>query len=291
MRVEIAAPAKINLFLKVLSRRPDGYHELFSWMHKLDLADRLVVEEAAGGVELSCPGSGLPEDDGNLVYRAAVRFFAETGIRAGARIILEKRIPMAAGLGGGSSDAAACLLALNRIFGSALAGDRLAEMALSLGADVPLFVRQGASFWCEGVGERLSPAPHLGGFSILLVNPGFAVETAWVYRNLPLTSMGNTYNLAPEKKDELARRWRERSGRPPLPFPLENDLETVTLSRHPVIGEIKEKMLARGAAASLMSGSGPTVFGLFADREEAEAAALEFRTVYSSGVILTAAAF
>ncbi len=288
MRVEIAAPAKINLFLKVLSRRPDGYHELFSWMHKLDLADRLVVEEAAGGIGLSCPASGLPEDEGNLVYRAAVRFFAETGIRAGARIVLEKRIPMAAGLGGGSSDAAACLLALNRIFGSPLAGDRLAEMALSLGADVPLFVRQGASFWCEGVGERLSPAPHLGGFSVLLVNPGFAVETAWVYRNLPLTSMGNTYNLAPEKKDELARRWRGRSSG--IPFPLENDLEAVTLSRYPVIGRIKNTMTACGAAAALMSGSGPTVFGLFVHREDALAAAREFAPAYGPGVIMTAAA-
>lgn len=290
MRVEIAAPAKINLFLKVLSRRPDGYHELFSWMHKLELADRLVVERTDPGVELSCPGSDLPEDGDNLVFRAANLFFSETSIRAGARIALHKNIPVAAGLGGGSSDAAACLLALNRLFASPLDTDRLADLALSLGADVPLFVRSGMSFWCEGVGERLFPAPRLGGFSVLLANPGFAVKTAWVYRNLPLTSMGNTYNLAPEKKDELARRWREGRDSPRIPFPLENDLETVTLAAHPVIGEIKEQMLARGAAAALMSGSGPTVFGLFRDHHAARAAAADLAAAFGSGVILTRAA-
>lgn len=287
MSVEILAPAKINLFLKILSRRPDGYHELFSWMHKLDLADRLTVDSLPSGIELLCPNTGLPEDSDNLVYRAAQAFFKESGIDGGVRIVLEKNIPIAAGLGGGSSDAAACLKAMDRLFSTGLDSDRLARLALSLGADVPLFIADETSFWCEGVGELLTPAPFMGDFTILLVNPGFAVKTAWVYGNLPLTSMGNTNNLAPGKKVELARRWLAHGVSAALPFTLENDLETVTVKRYPVIGEISDEMIVLGAAAAMMSGSGPTVFGLFADQSAAEDAAVAFAPRYGQGVLLT----
>ncbi len=290
MPVVMAAPAKINIFLKILSLRPDGYHELFSWMHKLAIADKMTVESVGSGIDLRCPDSELPEDRDNLIYRAAMAFFAATGIKGGARITLEKKIPVAAGLGGGSSDAASCLVGLDRVFATDLGLEKLERIGLALGADVPFFVREGVSFWCEGVGEKLSAAPFLGDFRILLVNPGFAVKTAWVYHNLPLTSMGNTYNLAPGKKDELTRRWLERNSFASLPFPLENDLEAVTMSSHPLVAGIRDEMRRQGAVTAMMSGSGPTVFGLFADHALADTAAAFFAPRYGEGVVLTSPA-
>jgi 4-diphosphocytidyl-2-C-methyl-D-erythritol kinase len=285
----IAAPAKINLYLKVLGRRPDGYHELESVMQKLVLADQLTLHRLAEGIALDCSDPALPIGEENLVWRAARLFLDYTGVTGGVRIRLDKLIPVAAGLGGGSSDAAAVLLAMNRLFGAGLSEDQLADLGLRLGADVPFFVRAAPAALARGIGERLTPVTGLTSGQLLLVNPGFAVSTRWVYENLALTSGGNPYILAPES----GALTNGSSGPESLDFHVApslcfvNDLETVTIGRHPVIGAIKQALLDFGARVALMSGSGPTVFGYFLHRSEAQAAYRHFQGIYPDSVFLT----
>lgn len=267
--LRLLAPAKINLFLRITGRRADGYHTLVSGMQKLALYDELCLEAAAQGIELRCPDGKSPENRTNLVYRAAELIFAHPraqGIKpaSGIRIILHKHIPVAAGLGGGSSDAAATLQGLNRLTQAGLAEDELAALGLQLGADVPFFVGNSAAALARGVGEELSPASALQGYSVLLVNPGFAVSTRWVYQNLNLTSIDLADNL------QSSHDWGNT-------VDFVNDLEQVTLAQYPVIGELKKELLQQGAAVALMSGSGPTVFGLFTDKLQAGRAAEYFQ--------------
>ncbi len=285
----IEAPAKINLFLQVTGRRPDGYHELVSLMQKLRLADTLNVQLVDGAISLTCTDPALPVDDGNLAWRAAEHFFRHTGCRGGARITLEKKIPVAAGLGGGSSDAAAVLLALNHLCRAGLTEDELADLGLTLGADVPFFVRTAPAALARGIGERLTPARGLSLGTVLLVNPGFPVSTKWVYENLALTSEGNPYILAPGSATLNSGYFG--SGSIDLKAAetafFVNDLESVTINNYPEIGRIKESLLDFGARVALMSGSGPTVFGLFVQEHEAQTAFRHFRAIYSDAVFLT----
>ncbi len=271
----LKAPAKINLTLRVTGRRADGYHTLDTLMQKLALFDRLELRPAGQGIRLACPGSGLPEDDNNLVYRAADLFFSRMGHRLagapqGVELVLHKAIPVAAGLGGGSSDAAATLLGMNELFRAGCTGPELAEMGLALGADVPFFVSGLAAARATGIGEVLAPAPALEGYLVLLVNPGFSVSTRWVYETLALTSTEKEFNLDSSQNNE-----QETSGAVPAGDQgvdsslMVNDLERVTASRHPEIGEIKRVLLHGGAEAAMMSGSGPTVFALFPKQREA----------------------
>jgi 4-diphosphocytidyl-2-C-methyl-D-erythritol kinase len=286
----IYAPAKINLFLLVKGRRPDGYHELESFMQKLDLADEIMVKVSEGqGVSLSCPDSDLPVDEGNLAWRAARAFLEEASLECRVQMILKKTIPVAAGLGGGSSDAAAVLLALNDLLATRMSEERLASLALSLGADVPFFVKDSPAAVARGVGERLDPVPSLTKCTILLVNPGVAVSTSWVFDNFALTSKGNLYILAPEKdyQSTIYTGTLIESLEEAGPDVLFNDLESVTVARYPEIGAIKKRMLEGGAAASLMTGSGPTVFGIFTDEVAAVASYEYFRQRYGKKVFLT----
>ena len=267
--LRLLAPAKINLFLRITGRRPDGYHTLISHMQKLALSDELYLERIEQGIELRCPDGKSPENRSNLVYRAAELFFAHLDARAikpafGIRITLHKHIPVAAGLGGGSSDAAATLRGLNELTKAPLSEVELAALGLRLGADVPFFVRRSAAALAQGGGEELSPAPALQGHSVLLLNPGFAVSTRWVYQNLDLTSIDLKDNL------QSSHDGCDRVG-------FVNDLEQVTLARYPVIDELKKELQQQGAAVALMSGSGPTVYGLFADAVQAGKALQHFQ--------------
>ena len=281
--VAIEAPAKVNLQLHVLGRRPDGYHELESFMLKLSLADHLTLVRQPSGITLSCPDSALPMNADNLVYRAAQVFFNHTGIAAGVAITLRKRIPIAAGLGGGSSDAAAALKGLNRLFAAGLDGATVMALAKPLGADVPFFVLDAPAAWARGIGELLTPAPVPAIGWILLVNPGFAVSTKWVYENFALTRGGNPYILGAGLASANSAESRDKSRL----LPLYNDLEAVTVSRYPEVAALKAALIAGGARDALMSGSGPTVFGLFDDQETAVRCAASLEPRYGDKVFLT----
>jgi 4-diphosphocytidyl-2-C-methyl-D-erythritol kinase len=282
-QIEVEAPAKVNLRLAVVGRRPDGYHELESFMLKLALADRLTLIRQPAGITLSCPDSSLPLGPDNLVYRAAAAFFRHTGINGGVAITLLKRIPIAAGLGGGSSDAAAALRGLNRLFAACLTQTTLMALATPLGADVPFFVLDAPAAWAQGIGERLTPAPVPEVGWILLVNPGFPVSTKWAYENFALTMGGNPFILG---RGLVSANSAESRGNIRM-LPLFNDLEAVTIGRYPEVAALKAALIAGGADDALMSGSGPTVFGLFADRETAERCAASLKPRYGDKVILT----
>ena len=274
--LSVRAPAKINLFLRVTGRRADGYHTLQTRMPKVGLFDLLEVQRGGEGVRLHCVGADLPENADNLVHRAASLFLETVAQRrgrtlGGVKISLTKNIPIAAGLGGGSSDAAAALKALNSLFEAGLTAGELAAMGLELGADVPFFLADTPAALAVGIGEILTPVAPLSGCFVLLVNPGFSVSTRWAYQ---------TFALTKKEKTTIFKNFRENAdpaGQPclsatveGLPAALENDLETVTITRYPEIGRIKEELLAHGAVAALMSGSGPTVFALFSDQQAAE---------------------
>ena len=279
----LKAPAKINLFLKVLNRRPDGYHEIESLMQKIELFDILHLSRQGESISLSCPGTQLPEDQGNLVYRAVQAYFSATGISTGIKIILEKNIPIAAGLGGGSSDAAAVIIGLNTLLNTNLELEQLIDIARPLGADVPFFVQDCSAAIATGIGDCIQHVEPIQGFSILLGNPGFGVSTKWVYENFPLTSNSNPYILA--RGQNVSKDFYAAD--PSLYKELGNDLEVVTISRYPEIGNIKKELKKAGAATSLMSGSGPTVFGLFLSEEGAQRSFMQLSKKYGGIVFLT----
>jgi 4-diphosphocytidyl-2-C-methyl-D-erythritol kinase len=257
----VDAPAKVNLCLHVLGRRADGYHELAMAMQRISLCDRLEISvENGSGVRVSTEGAeiGLGE---NIVTRAAHLYLQASGIEKSVSILLQKNIPMAAGLGGGSSDAAAVLEALNHLCGRLLPHDVLMELAAQLGADVPFFLFKEPA-WATGIGTHLEPLPPLPAVWYLLLNPGFSVSTAWVYQSLQLTKGGELANLPRFSAKSVAE----------LVASLHNDLEVVTAGRYPEIGQMKEFLLARGAQGALMSGSGASVFGIFLSEAQACAA-------------------
>jgi len=278
----LKAPAKINLFLKVLNRRPDGYHEIESLMQKIKLFDILHLSRQGEQISLSCPGNTLPEDRENLAYRAAHAFFSATGIKPGIKIILEKNIPVAAGLGGGSSDAAAVITGLNTLLNANLGREQLIDIARPLGADVPFFVQDCSAAMATGIGDCIQQVLPMRGLSIVLVNPGFGVSTKWVYENFPLTSNSNTYILARDQKTTKDF----HAAAPSLYEELGNDLEVVTINRFPEIGDLKKELKKGGAVTSLMSGSGPTVFGLFVSEEDAQRSIMQLSKKFGKNVFL-----
>jgi 4-diphosphocytidyl-2-C-methyl-D-erythritol kinase len=261
-RITVTAPAKINFRLDVLKKRSDGYHELRMIMQRIDLCDEIDIAVSTGsGIRLSCEGSPyIPSDSSNIVWRAADAILKESRLDAAVSIYLRKRIPVAAGLGGGSSDAASVLIGLNSLLGARLPDEQLRRIALTLGADVPFFI-SGEPAFAEGVGEILTPLAAIPKLWLLLINPGIHIPTPWAYKNLDLTT------------EKVAAK---------LPFLyksaadvcaiLANDLEPVAMHRHPVINDVKEMLVAKGALGSLMSGSGSSVFGIFEDESAAKRA-------------------
>ncbi len=266
-------PAKVNLYLKVLARREDGYHDLVTVMQPLTLADELRLTPGEG-LSLDCRHPEVPSGPQNLVWRAAEKFGAATGRVPQVHIELVKNIPVAAGLGGGSSDAAGTLLALNELTGNPLSAETLHELASELGADVPFFLRPGPAVG-RGIGTVLSPL-DLPPYWYVLLNPGLAISTAWVYGNLDLKYLARAGAPLPAAWDgEHPEKW------------VANDLETVTLSRYPELRELLARLSEAGATVQGMSGSGPTLFGLFHEAEAAQAAALKLRQDFSGWITVT----
>ena len=258
----VLAPAKVNLCLHVLAKRDDGYHDLAMLVQRITLYDRLEIELVPDeDVTVECPGLELAVGEQNIVEKSARLFLQHVGSRRGVKISVIKKIPAAAGLGGGSSDAAAVLEALDDMLGTGLPRAELRAFGRRLGADVPFFLYKQTA-WATGIGDRLEAWPGLPPVWLVLVNPRLAVSTAWVFRNLGLTH-----------HRPIAKLPRFPQGISALVRLLHNDLEVVTCQHHPVIATIKERLIASGAEGALMSGSGPTVFGLFAERGRAERAA------------------
>jgi len=246
--------AKVNLALEVLGKRGDGYHEIATVLQAVDLFDRLTME-TADILSLHADDPALPTDDGNLVMRAARLLQKTAGIEQGARLRLQKRIPVAAGLGGGSSDAAATLLGLNRLWGLRWPRARLQELAVELGMDVPFFLGTGRAV-ARGRGERLQALPGGGGYALVLVNPRTPLSTREVYERVP--AGWHAEATGTERVIEALRRRNVAA----LAAALTNNLERVVEPVLPVIGRMKAALLAAGALGAIMSGSGPTVFGL-----------------------------
>lgn len=259
------APAKINWFLLVLGKRNDGYHDIQSLIQCVSLHDILTFEEA-GSVEV-ITDAPIAEKE-NLVYRAAVLLKNAAGIKKGARITLRKEIPLAAGLGGGSSDAACALRGLCRLWDISMPEERLFEIAASLGSDVPFFMG-GAPAIVGGRGENVAPVELKRKWSLLLVKPPVGVSAGWAY-----SGTGEPAKTALDAG--LFTRALDSGDLASLRAMMQNDLEHPVFKRYPEVEEIKKTLIENGALASLMSGSGPTVFGVFENREKAERASRLF---------------
>jgi 4-diphosphocytidyl-2-C-methyl-D-erythritol kinase len=271
--VKIRAPAKINLILRVVGRRADGYHLIDTIMAPVSLYDEIEIRKiersiktkkiAGPSITVTCkPLSAAPAGEQNLAYRAAQLVLKKARSEQSIAIRIHKRIPVGAGLGGGSSDAAATMVGLNRLLKLGFSARQLERLALDLGADVPFFVR-GRPARARGIGERLQPIGAIPRRWIVIVYPGFAVSTGWVFRNLPVKLTKPRVNTS---ITSLLK------GHNNLVDMLVNDLETVTLRRFPRIQSLKDSLLRAGAAGCLMSGSGSSVFGVFRSKRKAEIA-------------------
>ena len=258
-KIQLKALAKINLVLDVLRRREDGYHEVKMIMQTIGLHDDLEIRKTkTPGIQVKTNLYYLPTNENNLVYKAAKLLMDEFQIQDGVSIQLKKRIPVAAGMAGGSSDGAAVLWGINQMYGLGLSMQALMERGVRLGADVPYCIQRGTAL-AEGIGEKLSVLPPMPKCTILIAKPGISVSTKFVYENL------HANDLKPEQHpdvDSMIGAMRQKDlGL--LCSRMGNVLETVTIPAYPVINEIKRTMMDNGAIGSMMSGSGPTVFGIF----------------------------
>lgn len=261
-RIELDAYAKINLSLDVLRKRDDGYHELEMIMQQIELKDKIILKEKNTGIELTCTNKKVPTDSTNLVYKAHKLLKEKFNINKGIKIHIEKNIPIAAGLAGGSSDAAQTLIGLNEIWSLGLTNKELMEIGVEIGADIPYCIMGGTALAC-GIGEKLTELTNFKDKIILLAKPDIDVSTGYVYGNLDIKSIKNH----PKTKELIHAiiiddvKFVAQN--------MKNVLENVTIKKHPIINDIKKQMIDCGALGSLMSGSGPTVFAIFDDSKKA----------------------
>ena len=264
MMFTLHAPAKINWFLSVLGKRDDGYHEIRSLMQCVDVYDTLLFEEN-DTLEVISDLKDLPVEQ-NLVYRAAMLMQTIAGGKKGARITLKKEIPLAGGMGGGSCDAAVTLIGLNRLWHMNLGTERLREVGTSIGSDVPFFINSVYAL-VEGRGEVITPLSGAPAVPLLLVNPGIPVSTAWAYKACQIGLTKKTVDI------KLFCQTLDSGDFALLQSLMVNDLEEAVIGVYPEIGRVKDRLRLLGAAASAMSGSGSTVFGVFRSAEDAQNAA------------------
>lgn len=278
--VTILGRAKINLTLDILGLRDDGYHEIATVMQSLALADTLTLTRQEDGITLTVDLPGLEADERNLAHRAAALIMNECGVRNGVHIAITKRIPVAAGLAGGSADAAAALRGMNELYELGLSDECLCDLGAKLGSDIP-FSLMGGTVLATGRGEALQSLTDFPQTFVVLAKPPVAVSTPWAYRSYD----AHPPEYHPDNAafiEALARGDREACARL-----ISNVLESVTEAVHPVIGDYRVRMLTHGAICAMMSGSGPTVFGLFADERTAADAAEAFRRETDAAVYLT----
>ena len=264
--ISLKALAKINLGLDVVRRREDGYHEVRMIMQTIHLYDRLDIKRTKEpGIQIQTNMCFLPVNENNLIYKAAKLLMDEFSITDGVSVKLDKRIPVAAGMAGGSTDAAAMLIGVNRLFSLGLTKRELMERGVQIGADVPYCIMRGTAL-AEGIGEELSPLPPMVKCPVLIAKPSISVSTKFVYQNLKLDDTTIHPDIDRLIDDIKAKNLHDIAAH------MGNVLETVTIPNYPVIDEIKKHMLSNGAVGAMMSGSGPTVFGLFDDEDTAKKA-------------------
>ncbi len=273
----VYAPAKINLTLDITGKLPDGYHSIKTVMQTLELCDTVTVSKANTGITITCNNPQIPVNEKNIAFKAAELMIESFKIHGGVKIHINKKIPVAAGLAGGSSDCAAVLCAMNDLFGLGLSKDQLKDIGKTLGADVPFCIEQGTVL-CEGIGEILTPLEPYPQKCVLLVKPDFGVSTQWVYKNLDLNKIihPDVDKFIFEYQNNFKNSYKYMG----------NVLEQVTATEYAEINEIKQKMTDLGADFSMMSGSGPTVFGIFEEECYAQIAYDYFKNMYKD-VILT----
>lgn len=270
-KMELKALGKINLGLDVLGRRENGYHDVRMVMQTLYLYDQITIEKTEKpGIELSTNLFYLPVNENNLAYRAADLLMQEFGVEEGVKITLEKHIPVAAGMAGGSSNAAAVLYGINRMFSLGLSQEELMERGVKLGADVPYCIMRGTVL-AEGIGEILTPLPAMPRCTVLVAKPPISVSTKLVYEKL------DAHEIEDHPDIDGVLEGLERQDLKKIASSMGNVLERVTVEEYPVIEEIKEMMKANGALNAMMSGSGPTVFGLYSDKRMAKEAAQKIK--------------
>ena len=277
--LEKKSPCKVNLLLNILGKRPDGFHELETVLHPASVCDRLTFERSARGIELTCDNVTLSTDGQNLVHRAATAFLRAAKITDGVRIHLEKKIPLAAGLGGGSGNAATTLLALNELFGQPLASEKLHELAAALGSDVPFFL-QNRSALATGRGEKIQSLegfPALRGRAFLLINPGFGISTAWAYQTLARFPVALNGRRGRAQKLISALQTGDLHA---ASSEFYNSLEAPAFEKFPVLALFQEFLRAHGALAALMSGSGSTTFAIAENVTDAESLAEKFKSKF-----------
>jgi len=280
MQVELNSPCKVNLILNILGKRPDGFHELETVMQPVPIFDHLTFGRSGSGMILTCSHPELPTDSGNLVFRAAELFRETARIKDGVRIHLEKRIPLAAGLGGGSGNAAITLLGLNKIFGSPLSPAELDSLARALGSDVPFFLQDRPAL-AAGRGEQvksLEPFPALRGKSLILIHPGFGVSTAWAYKNLARfpAALHGTPGRAVRLVENLSVSLNVATP------DFYNSLEAPVLEKFPLLSIFQEFLRTNGAHLALMSGSGSTTFAIAENAGKAETLVEKFRAHFGN---------
>lgn len=264
--ISLKALAKINLGLDVVRRREDGYHEVRMIMQTIHLYDRLDIKRTKeSGIQIQTNLSFLPVNENNLIYKAAKLLMDEFSITDGVSVKLDKRIPVAAGMAGGSTDAAAMLFGMNRLFSLGLTKRQLMERGVQIGADVPYCIMRGTAL-AEGIGEELSQLSPMVKCPVLIAKPSISVSTKFVYQNLKLDDATIHPDIDLLIDDIRAKNLYDIAAH------MGNVLETVTIPNYPVIDEIKKHMLSHGAVGAMMSGSGPTVFGLFDDEATAKKA-------------------
>ncbi len=279
MRIRRSSPCKVNFLLNILGKRADGFHELETLFFPVPLHDEISAEAAPEGIGLTCSNPALPCDGTNLVHRTTTKFLEAAGIRSGVRLHLEKRLPLAAGLGAGSANAAITLLVLNELFGQPLPVARLDAIAATLGSDVNFFLQPNPAL-ASGRGEQITPLEPfslLNGCAIFLFHPGFGVATPWAFREL--ARFPEALNGCSGRAQEVAEVFR-RGDLTAAGQALYNSLEAPVLEKYPILRLYQDFLRERGAFGTLMSGSGSTTFALFPNTASAAAAVQPFRAKF-----------
>ena len=261
--IELKAYAKINLAIDLLGKRPDNYNEVKMIMQTINIFDKIYIEKVEKGIVLESDTPNIPNDDRNIAYKAANYVLNQYDIDSGVKIKIEKNIPISAGLAGGSTDAAAVIKGMNKLFGLNLDNNTLLKLGEKMGADVPYCMLKNTAL-ATGIGEKITKLPNIGSIDVVLIKPRVGVSTASVYKNFD-------YSL-PKKRPDFDILINAITNRDinTLAHNMVNVLETVTQTKNPVIKDIKEQLVSNGAIGAMMSGSGPTVFALFKDNHSAK---------------------